>query len=274
MTLMVDWALQYADQGFAVFPLHSIDSGRCTCRAKNDCGSPGKHPRWEQGTLEGGGKDATKEAAQIKRWWKKWPNANIGIATGQISGIVVVDIDGVVGEKSVKMLQRRCGKLPQTLTSQTGNGADLVFRSGAHSFKNRTGLYAGVDIRGDGGYIVAPPSVHIAGKRYRWSNDGSVVDPPIYLRQLLAGENLPELPAIADKFKDLPKPHLPPDRVPAIRKGSRNDELFRLAGRWRWEGKTVDEVGALLEEVNRKKCNPPVSDRELKSILRSSMKYR
>ena len=275
MTQMAEWALQYADQGFAVFPLHSISSGRCTCKAKNSCTSPGKHPHWEAKTLEAGVKDATTEPEQIQRWWKKWPNANIGIATGRISGIVVIDIDGAVGGRNIKLLQRRCGKLPPTLTSQTGNGAHIVFRSGGHEYRNRTGIYPGIDVRGDGGYIVAPPSVHIAGKRYRWSNDGAVVDPPIYVRQLLAGKFLPDLNL--SKFKDLPdlpKPHLSPDQVPMIQKGCRNDELFRLAGRWRWEDKTVEEVGQLLEEVNRKKCQPPVGDKELKSILKSSMRYR
>lgn len=272
MTLMVDWALQYAGQGFAVFPLHSISSGRCTCKAKNGCDSPGKHPRWEAKTLESGVKDATTDGKQIKKWWKKWSGANIGIATGRMSGIVVIDIDGELGAKSIKMLQRRCGKLPETLTSQTGNGAHIIYRSGGHGYKNRTGIYPGVDIRGDGGYIVAPPSVHIAGKRYRWSGNGALTDPPIYIRQLLAGRIFPSLPT--QKLSDLPKPHLSPDRVPTINKGSRNDELFRLAGRWRWEDKTVEEVEDLLAEVNRKKCKPPVSDKELKSILKSAMRYR
>jgi len=271
---MLDWAQQYAKRGFSVFPLHSIKKGQCTCRAKNDCGSPGKHPHWEPKTLEKGVKDATTDEGIINRWFKKWPDANIGIATGRKSGIVVVDIDGALGEKSIKTLQRRCGKLPATLKARTGNGAHLFYKSGGHEYKNKTGVYPGVDVRGEGGYIVAPPSVHIAGRRYSWSSEGLLSEPPLFIRQMLAGKELAAIKANEFKSPDLPKPHLSPDQVPTIQKGSRNDELFRLAGRWRWEDKTVEEIEALLEEVNQKRCSPPVSDRELKGVLRSSMRYR
>ena len=85
------WALAYAKCGLAIFPLHSIRAGRCTCG--RDCGkNAGKHPR-----VKGGFKVATTDARQIEAWWRKWRDANIGIATGVVSGIIVIDIDGADG---------------------------------------------------------------------------------------------------------------------------------------------------------------------------------
>ena len=87
----LDWALAYAKRGLAVFPLYSIRDGHCTCR--RDCGkNAGKHP-----AVTGGFKVATTDARQIVAWWSKWPDANVGIATGAVSGLVVVDIDGING---------------------------------------------------------------------------------------------------------------------------------------------------------------------------------
>jgi putative DNA primase/helicase len=85
---LLECALHFAGRKWHVFPLHSVRDGRCSCG--HDCGkNAGKHPR-----LKGGFKVATTDAAQIEAWWRKWPDANIGIATGAISGVVVVDVDG------------------------------------------------------------------------------------------------------------------------------------------------------------------------------------
>jgi len=272
MSKMVDWALQYADEGFAVFPLHSISAGQCTCKAKKDCSSPGKHPHWGEKTLRRGVKDATVDPKQIKAWWKHWPNANIGIATGRISGVVVIDIDGPDGEKSIKELERQCGKLPKTLRAQTGKGAHLFFRSGGHEYKNRTAIYPGVDIRGDGGYVVAPPSVHIAGKRYRWSNEGSPVDPPVWVRMILTPRVEPQIsePRVRLNPPGEDDPLLP-SMVRPIPEGGRSNKLFRIALRWaRYENKTPREVLQLLTETNKTKCRPPIGKSELRSICRSA----
>src|SRR5215469_4668893 len=81
-------ALIYAQSfAFAVFPCHWIRWGLCSC-GDTHCKSPGKHPLTEHGC-----KDATQVAAQIRAWWRRWPNANVAIATGSRSGIVVVDVD-------------------------------------------------------------------------------------------------------------------------------------------------------------------------------------
>mgnify|MGYP003147393946 CR=1 FL=1 len=282
MSRMVDWALQYADEGFAVFPLHSISAGQCTCKAKKDCSSPGKHPHWGEKTLRRGVKDATVDPKQIKAWWKHWPNANIGIATGRISGVVVIDIDGPDGEKSLKKLQRQCEKLPKTLRAQTGKGAHLFFRSGGHEYKNRTAIYPGVDIRGDGGYVVAPPSAHIAGKRYRWSDVEDLgklreytVDPPLWVRMILTPRVEPQ---ISEPQVRLNPPGgndpLLPWMVRPIKEGGRNTKLYKLACGWaKYENKNPREVMQLLTDTNEMKCHPPVGKRELRNICRSACQW-
>src|ERR1700691_319081 len=93
---MLDAALAYSRMGFRVFPLHTIIDGRCRCSrdpgiiCASNPPSPGKHPR-----VKGGFKSATADQTQIRRWWGKQPDSNIGIATG--SGIAVIDIDGEQG---------------------------------------------------------------------------------------------------------------------------------------------------------------------------------
>ena len=105
---LLDWALAYASYGFRVFPLHSVRNERCTCG--HDCGKDAaKHPR-----VAGGFKAATTDAEQIKAWWAKWPDANVGIATGRASRLVVFDVDGTKGLTTLRTLIARHGSLPRT----------------------------------------------------------------------------------------------------------------------------------------------------------------
>ena len=121
-------ALYYAALGWAVLPLHTIKNRACSCGNKN-CNSPGKHPRCSHGV-----KDATIDPITISRWWKKWPKANIGIATGAISHLLVLDIDPRHGgTESLDQLSDRYGKLPDTIESLTGgDGRHIFFSSNGH----------------------------------------------------------------------------------------------------------------------------------------------
>src|SRR4051794_1011694 len=110
-------ALKCATQGWALVPLHSPHDGRCSCSKGKSCPHPAKHPRTVHGV-----KDATTNRKRIKAWWAKWPRANIGIATGTRSGIFVLDIDGKVGEASLKALEEKYGHLPKTVRVKTGRG--------------------------------------------------------------------------------------------------------------------------------------------------------
>jgi hypothetical protein len=177
-------ALSYADRGWPVFPLHGIVGGRCTC-GRCDCSSPGKHPLVRRGL-----KEAVTEARVIKEWGSRWPHANIGMCTGSASGLVVIDVDL---PRAFESLDRLLHKLPRTLTGLTGGGGvHLLLRApGDHSLHNRAsrlpgipGKLPGIDLRADGGYIVAPPSRHISGARYEWLNLSVPIAPaPEWLRE-------------------------------------------------------------------------------------------
>lgn len=164
---MLEHALKYASYGWNVFPVHSIINGKCTCTNPN-CEDQGKHP------VHGGGfKIATTDSKIIRGWWNEPPFANIGIATGSISDLLVVDIDISLkkdGFSSLKILEHEFGKLPHSLRVRTGSGGVHIYlQMPEHSVKcSVERLGKGLDVRADGGYVIAPPSVHISGKTYNW----------------------------------------------------------------------------------------------------------
>lgn len=155
---MKESALYYEKLGLAVFPLA---------------------PRSKKPLTHNGCKDATTDPGQIEAWWSRWPDANIGIATGsKSSGLVVIDLDvdedkGINGYEVLTAWQQEHGTLPETAMSITGRGGYHYLYRDAAQWKNRAGLYEGVDIRGEGGYIVAPPSIHPNGRRYEWEQEPS-----------------------------------------------------------------------------------------------------
>ncbi len=179
---MLQSALGYARRGWRVFPLHGIVNGRCTC-GRRDCSSAGKHPLVRHGL-----KEAATEAARIHEWWRRWPLANIGLASGKTSGIVVIDIDL---PRALPSLDQLVHKLPSTLTGCTGGGGlHLIYRGNCADLRCTTsqvpgiGPLIGVDVRADGGYIVAPPSTHRSGTRYTWLDPNvEIADAPGWLKQ-------------------------------------------------------------------------------------------
>lgn len=171
MSLLGDAATLYAGYGWHVFPLHSITDDGCTCgRALDECASPGKHPRTRNGL-----KDATTRDSAIRAWWTRWPDANVGVRTGAISSIVVIDIDaGKDGFTSLARLEVDHGESLITKEAETGSGgAHLFYQHPDQELGNTASkLGLGIDTRGDGGYVVAPPSRHASGGWYRWFQDG------------------------------------------------------------------------------------------------------
>ncbi|MBM4275877.1 MAG: DNA primase [Deltaproteobacteria bacterium] len=160
----LDAALSYAASEWPVFPLWWPVNGRCAC-GKPDCQHPAKHPL---GTLAPHGvKDATTDSQTIRLWWGRAPLANIGIATGPESGLVVVDLDPRNGGQP----DRLPGPLPTTPTARTGGGGwhyYLAHPGDGLKFPPKLPGCPGADIKGGGGYVLAPPSLHVSGRRYSW----------------------------------------------------------------------------------------------------------
>jgi hypothetical protein len=153
VSALADAALEYAERGWYVFPLRP-------CR---------KEPLTRHGF-----KDASRELELVRAWWTTSPVANIGIDCGR-SRLVVVDLDGEQGEAVwADMMASRGGHGP-TLVAATGDGCHLYFAGESLSSTRRLG--EGIDTRGAGGYVVAPPSVHPSGATYRWLDASAPLAP-------------------------------------------------------------------------------------------------
>lgn len=157
-------ALESARRGWSVVPLHGVSAGRCAC-GHGDCPAPGKHPHVAWDTL----RHTRAGDDQLRRWWRRWPDANVGLVTGAVSGIVVVDVDPRNGgDGTLDVLEAANGPLPVTVEAVTGGGGrHLYFRHPGGEVRSGT-LAAGIDVKADGGLVVAPPSMHVSGDRYRW----------------------------------------------------------------------------------------------------------
>ena len=157
-------AVAYARRGWPVIPLHTVRIGQCSCGAA-DCGSPGKHPRLPHGL-----KEASIDETVIAQWWDRWPAANVGITTGTTSGVLVVDFDNYKDPNLLARFEERFGPLPPTARVRTGGGGEHAYFAfpGEHVPNSAGKLMPHVDVRADGGYVVAPPSNHTAG-HYAWT---------------------------------------------------------------------------------------------------------
>jgi hypothetical protein len=258
---MINHALAYAARGFKVFPLHTPNAeGRCSCH--KDCGNVGKHPRTMNGL-----NDATSDAAKITDWFTTWKDANIGIATGEASGFIVLDVDPRHGgRESLKALLDRHGELAEKVYASTGGGGwHLLFRHPGFRVRNVQNradkLGAGVDVRGDGGYIVAPPSLHASGKRYEWGGEF---------------EALPEMPEWLKSILSEPvsSPQVFTDEAGQVTEGGRNNALTSLAGTMRRRGTSEEAIYAALTVENEKRCAPPLPDADVRKIAHSVSRYQ
>jgi putative DNA primase/helicase len=193
--LLLKSALIYASWGWAIHPLHSITpDGVCSC-GERDCSGPGKHPRLSKWPDR-----ATTDPATIRRWWTRWPGANIGLACG-LSGLLVVDLDVKRqdnGLETWQALKERYGALDDrhTPASRTPSGGQhILFAANGAALGNSSGkLGPGIDTRGSGGYIVLPPSTLADGQAWSWEpsahpRDCSPVPLPGCLEELLATAN-------------------------------------------------------------------------------------
>lgn len=165
--LSAQWIIRYLEQGWSVLPLHSLWQGTCTCD-RHPCPSPAKHPRvrWERWRAQAAPPDL------VAGWWARWPDANVGVVTGLVSGVAVLDVDPRNGgDVSLAAFEDRWGPLPITLEVRTGGGGrHLWFRCDVPVASGP--IAAGVDVKAEGGMVVVPPSVHVSGIRYHWRPGG------------------------------------------------------------------------------------------------------
>ena len=196
-------ALSYAARGWPVFPCHHpTPAGICSC-ARPDCASPAKHPVTRRGH-----RDATTDTDTIRRWWKQRPHANIGVRTGGPAGLVVIDLDLPHGPEAFRNLANRRLQPGELLAAQTGSGGThLYFQHDAVLRNSASRIATGIDVRAEGGYILAPPSRHITGAVYRWINERT------------------QPPQLPDWLRRVATPTPSPKRHPAAAQGN-------LAPRW------------------------------------------
>jgi hypothetical protein len=161
-------AIDYLERGWAVLPVA---------------------PRGKVPLTRHGLKDATTDRAQVERWWRRAPQANIGIATGPPSGLLVVDLDGREGLGSWARLEARYGVAMTLEASTGGGGVHLIYGypEGVDLGNSAGRLGEGIDTRGRGGYILVAPSVHPSGRRYAWTGSGNtpIAPAPAWLVDLL-----------------------------------------------------------------------------------------
>jgi hypothetical protein len=244
----VDTAQRYLARGWCMLPLRARD----------------KRPliAWE--SLQ----TVRPSAAQVADWFNRWPNANIGIVTGEISNLVVLDIDPQHGgDDSLERLERRFGPLPATIEAITGGGGrHLYFAHPGGLIRNRTGLAQGIDLRGDGGYIVAPPSIHPSGQAYAWvagrsPEDVALAALPRWLLLPTGGGRARH--SLADWRR------LVQEGVP---EGQRNSSIASLTGHLLWHQVDPQVVLELLLAWNRVRCRPPLDDAEVAQVVANIVK--
>lgn len=219
-----------------------------------------------------GFKDATTDPERIREWWSRWPRANIGVPTGESSGLLVIDLDPREGG-SVEVLEQS-GEVPPTLMAKTGGGGvHLYYRYPEEvTVRNSAGkLAAGVDVRGEGGYVVVPPS-YTSGA-YEWSQRRELAEPPQWMIEKLTAP-APDRENREGGSRQPQRRHGEIFELPeTIPSGERNDRLFRFGCSLRAMGYALAGIEEELRRANRERCSPPISEEESRKIARSAASY-
>ncbi len=228
-------AIAYAKTGLRVFPVQARDKVPLGQAAPNGC------------------KNATTDPAKITAWWAEFPEANVGIACG--NGLVILDVDaGHGGDDSIIDLEQEHGKLPDTPMVLTGGGGRHYYFSG--EAKNKVALALGIDVRGDGGYVVAPPSIHPNGRTYLWEESSRLIRPD-------AIPLAPAPPWMVGGGKRSQKNGTTIDRVDAVAilegipEGERDETIFKYACKLRADPNMSKAEAIVLIEQAARRAKPP-----------------
>jgi len=260
-----DAALDYAARGLSVIPLHA--PGMRLSREASADDAMGKVPliTWKPCQQ----RRATAE--ELRGWWASWPRANLGLITGAVSGVVVFDVDSAEGWDAFTALDIAAladGAGPWVARTARGYHVFYAHPGGGSTIRNRAGLMTGVDVRADGGYVVAPPSVHASGTRYEWVTPPGflpLAPLPRVLRALLA--------SAANGNGHAPAPGRSADAEGIIPKGQRNDALYREARSRLARGASPETVKAVLLAENATRCVPPLSEAEVMALAGHAVEH-
>ena len=251
MNHLKDSAADYASNGLKVFP----------------CIPNEKRPLTSHGF-----KDASSNEQIINNWWNKHPAANIGLPTGKINNLVVVDVDvknNAGGMDSLKHLQDECGEFDTKVVHTPSGGLHFYFRypNGVNTIKNRTNMRPGIDIRADGGYVVVPGS-SINGNYYEFDDkDKEIFELPERLLEMLVSNT-----TIHKKY-NVERLALPiSEESLGIKKGSRNDSIFKFACSLKDINTPYEDAVTQVTTVANN-CSPPLSNSEAIKCLDSAWKY-
>lgn len=258
---MIDVALALAEHGFRVIPLHTPANGRCSC-GRAGCGrNAGKHPR-----IAGWERAATSDPVQVRAWWRRWPEANVGIKTGPGSGVVVVDVDpDRGGEETWRDVVDMHGGVTHTWVCLTGGGGQHhYFRHPGGELHDRV-LGPGVELRADGGQVVGPGSLHRSGARYTWELSSAPSSVALASLPATLVASLRPTEATTGRVHDHDGPRVPPSllvrrAVAMAGEMGRNNAGFWLACQLRDNGYDADEAGAILSDYAA--AVPPMPDRD------------
>ena len=209
---------------------------------------------------------ASCDPDRIGSWLNQWPNCNWAVVTGAESGFFVLDVDGEQGQQSLRSLAGGWEQVPETLAVKTASCGHLYFRWPENvEIRNSAGkLGLGLDIRGEGGYVIVPPSVHPSGHTYHWLGQGEhtpLAPAPPWLLERLAQSP-------AGTTSSAPKRDTP------ILDGQRNVSMASLAGTMRRRDMTPDAILAALLAENAARCKPPLPEAEVRNIARSVSRYK
>jgi putative DNA primase/helicase len=240
-------ARRYAKAGIPVFP----------CRNKQPLTPNGFH-------------DATTDLAIIRLWWQRWPGADVATPTGQASGRIILDLDNRTGEhegrRSLTALEAEYGELPDTPEVITpSGGAHIVFKAppGVRIPCSAGKLGTGIDVRGDGGYVLIPGSAGYQWEAAHHPNDIPLADVPDWLLQRIlprGGNGTPSRTSGPDELETIPQ-------------GRRNSTMTSHAGRLRSLGYSEAEIVGMLAVLNESRCTPPLDTDEIGRIARSAARW-
>jgi hypothetical protein len=281
VNLTLQYALEYEAAGIAVFPLHTVFDGICSCRKGSECQNKGKHPRWRKGDLKNGVDSATTDEVTIRSWFGEWENANLGIAMGGSLRLIGLDSDPRNGgDASVCDLVEAHGDAwLNTRTIRTGgNGNHFLYRLPEGIEVHKGKIAPGIDVKAAGGYLVAPPSVHASGRMYEVEKNVEIAVAPDWLI-----EELTRAPDVQpSKVVDFQERSRTSASAAAryFEDGERNNGLRDvMCGRWRHGyAEDVTDLYRQMLEVRDTRCapgkEPAATDAELWDMVqRTTRKF-